>query len=351
MQKLKRTTLQVADDIDITRNSNSLGRSSHEDVSIWKNCLSREFPVISSKTVGGETVYKIGEPHSGYYMTSRLELGSLDKKSQIYDADGNLRADLQTRNQIGNGKCTLYYKTGERYFDGNLSQGYRNGLGIEYNKNGTIIFKGFFQNGCRNFHITNRMDRSNYWNERDDTGNLVSVCRKDESGKNDGICYFYLNGDIKYISRWEHGVEVEILHTFEGGIMKSYKFKKLIYEGKYLKKSDFEYIQQENVTIIKPDNQELPRKNTRDDGSKWKIWKWDHADWMVCLSFFFVFSAIVTVIVIITGPYFLIVYLFYFMLIFWVLVAIISIFIMIIRKIIELLKKYSILFIITTRLQ
>ena len=309
MQKLKRTTLQVADDIDITRNSNSLGRSSHEDVSIWKNCLSREFPVISSETVGGETVYKIGEPHSGYYMTSRLELGSLDKKSQIYDADGNLRADLQTRNQIGNGKCTLYYKT------------------------------------------TNRMDRSNYWNERDDTGNLVSVCRKDESGENDGICYFYLNGDIKYISRWEHGVEVEILHTFEGGIMKSYKFKKLIYEGKYLKISDFEYIQQENVTIIKLDNQELPRKNTRDDGSKWKKWKWDYSDWIVCLSFFSFFLVIVTVISAFTGSSFLTAFLYYFMLIFCVLVAIISIFIIIISKIIKLLKKYSILFIITTRLQ
>ena len=197
-------------------------------------------------------------------MISQKESGSFVENTHMYDANNHLVAIFQIEKKVICGKCTLLYKTGELYFSGYLSQGYRNGLGIEYNKNGTIIFKGFFQNGCRNFHITNRMDRSNYWNERDDTGNLVSVCRKDESGENDGICYFYSNGNIKHISRWKHGKEVEILHTFEGEIMKSFNNNKLVYYGEYLKESDFEYIPQENQMTTRHDRSESE--------SKWK-WK------------------------------------------------------------------------------
>ena len=199
-------------------------------------------------------------------MISQKESGSFVENTHMYDANNHLVAIFQIEKKVICGKCTLLYKTGELYFSGYLSQGYRNGLGIEYNKNGTIIFKGFFQNGCRNFHITNRIDRSNYWNERDDTGNLVSVCRKDESGENDGICYFYSNGNIKHISRWKHGKEVEILHTFEGEIMKSFNNNKLVYYGEYLKESDFEYIPQENQMTTRHDRSESESE------SKWK-WK------------------------------------------------------------------------------
>ena len=244
-------------DIYIIPTANSPVKGSNEDVSIWKNCISIEFPVISSEIVEGTTFYKIGEPHLGYSMVSRLEDGLLGEEAHIYDTGGNLVADLQIQDRIGNGRCRLYYGTGELYFSGYLSQGYRNGLGLEYNKNGTVVFKGFFQNGCRNFHITNRMDRREYWNERDDSGNLVSVCRKDESGENDGVCYFYWNGNIKYISRWEHGEEVEMLHNFEGEIMKSYINNKLVYFGKYLKQSDFDYIQQEDQMTTHLKNSEL----------------------------------------------------------------------------------------------
>lgn len=258
----KGSQVRIDVQVDNQESSSVSNRHAVEDVSFWNNCISREFPITQKNVINNKAVCQVGKPHLGCYILSSAENESLDGEAHIYSSDGKLMADLFFVQGEANGRCTLYYKSGEQYFVGNLAQGYRNGVGLEYSKDGTIIYDGFYKNGRRDFHITNRTDRPDYWNERDEFGSLVAICQKDDIGVNHGICYFFSKGCIEKISRWEHGKEIETLHVFEGDIMKSYINRELVYSGKYLKKSEFEYIPDKRI-LVAGQNQEGPGQKDR----------------------------------------------------------------------------------------
>ena len=136
----------------------------------------------------------------------------------------------------------MYYRSGEIYFSGFLLEGYRNGPGVEYRKDGSVIYEGFYKNGRQAPNIKQRSDGSNYWDEKDEYGEMVSMFQIDDIGLYDGICYLYFNGEISKISRWEHGKEMEILKKFDGLTMQMFENGKEVFSGRYYRKSVFEYV-------------------------------------------------------------------------------------------------------------
>ena len=239
----------------------SLGvENSKEDLSIWNNCICSEFPIINKTIMKKQAICEVGSPHLGYTIKASVKNGLLEGNATIEDPSGITVARLTYEKGIENGKCTLYYKSGKVYFEGYFQNGYRSGIGKEFSEEGDVIYDGFYRNGIREAHIVKRNDRCEYWNEFDDLRRLVSVCSKDDLGRNDGICYFYSNGEISYISRWNHGEEKEILHVFEGDTMTSYKKGKVVYEGKYTKKSDFEFCPYIPVQSVQHDSESKERK-------------------------------------------------------------------------------------------
>ena len=136
----------------------------------------------------------------------------------------------------------MYYRSGEIYFSGFLLEGYRNGPGVEYRKDGSVIYEGFYKNGRRAPNIKQRSDGSNYWDEKNKYGEMVSMFQIDDIGLYHGICYIYFNGEISKISRWEHGKEMEILKKFDGLTMQMYENGKETFSGRYYRKSVFEYV-------------------------------------------------------------------------------------------------------------
>ena len=199
----------------------------------------------------------------------------LEGDATIEDPSGTIVARLTYEKGIENGKCTLFYKSGKVYFVGYFQNGYRSGIGKEFSEEGVVMYDGFYRNGIRESQIVKRSDHCEYWNEFDDLGRLVSVCGKDDLGRNHGICYFYSNGEISYISGWNHGEEKEILHEFEGDRMRSYEKGKVVYEGKYTKRSDFEfcpYIPVQSVQYLEKsrekEKERKKRKSTREKCEK-----------------------------------------------------------------------------------
>ena len=245
----------------------SLGvENSKEDLSIWNNCICSEFPIINKTIIKKQAICEVGSPHLGYTLKASVKNDLLEGNATIEDPSGITVARLTYEKGIENGKCTLYYKSGKVYFKGYFQNGYRSGIGKEFSEEGIVIYDGFYRNGIREAHIVKRRDRCEYWNEFDDLRRLVSVCSKDDLGRNDGICYFYLNGKISYISRWNHGEEKEILHEFEGDRMIAYKRGKVVYEGKDTKKSDFEfcpYIPVQSVQHIEKPKERKKQKERR----------------------------------------------------------------------------------------
>ena len=228
--------------IDQVMNPGIVNNNGYLEMDIWKNSISSEFPIVHMKIDNKKATCMIGQPHLGFTIESFVINTRLNGKARILDQSGNIWAEYQYIEGRETGVCKLYYRSGKLFYYGYLINGFRNGKGTEYDETGKIIFDGFFKDGSRNPVFLRRWDHENYWNEVDDNGTLVSICQKDDLGQNYGICYFFNDGVINHISKWKNGKEAEMLYMFEGAIMVKYKKGKEKYRGKYMRKSDFEYI-------------------------------------------------------------------------------------------------------------
>ena len=212
-------------------------------IEIWSNCISNEFPIFNMIIDDEIATCDIAQPHDGCIMIAMVdEDDKLDGEAKIFDPDNNVLAVFYYEKGEATGQCKLYYQSGELYFDGYLKNGYRTGVGTEYDSDGIVIFSGLYKDGLRINNIQRNKSKRHYWNEVDNKGNIISICKKDRMGLNDGTCYFFADKEITKISEWKNGKEVNILHTFARGEMTSYYHGQIIYKGPYARISQYRYI-------------------------------------------------------------------------------------------------------------
>lgn len=223
--------------------------TSVEDTINLYNCISDEFPIIDITINKGIATCKIGNPRNGYTIVTSTKGDKLNGEATIFTPDNIRIATFTYEEDEATGKCIFYYRSGKPLFQGYLKNGYRDGFGVEYNKEGRIASRGFFKDGHNNPLITRSAEDSNLWYERDQFGNLISICHKDENGLNHGNCFFYNHGKLSYISVWEHDKEIETTHTFNENTLTTYKDGKIVYQGNYVMKSEFEFIPKERIQI------------------------------------------------------------------------------------------------------
>ena len=227
-------------------NKETVERSSFE-TDIWNHCISSEFPIIGMDTEDEIATCEIGQPHFGFTMKTMIDDEEddediiLDGEAKIYDPSGQLCAKFYYEKGEATGECKLYYESGELYFNGYLENGYRSGRGLEYSEDGEVIFDGFYKNGKRNPKIQRNKKKRKYWDEIDDTGKILRVCKKNYKGLNYGTCYTFKNGNIQSISIWKDGIEMGIWYEFDGKTMRIYEYGRTVYAGRYKKISDFKY--------------------------------------------------------------------------------------------------------------
>ena len=111
------------------------------------------------------------------------------------------------------GECVLNNYDGVKFFEGYLEKGYREGK--EYDENSEFVFEGFYKHG-KKLKMEPMEEMKGYWKEMNEENEVISICKKNEEGKNDGICYFYSNGDLDKVSEWKNGKEFNVLKRFEG---------------------------------------------------------------------------------------------------------------------------------------
>ena len=88
--------------------------------------------------------------------------------------------------------------------------------------------EGFYINGVM-LNMTRLSEMTGYWKEYDNENNLISICKRNENGQYEGICYFYEDNRLIKISKWENGKEVSM-----NGYFKFYdEPHKTWYEGGY----------------------------------------------------------------------------------------------------------------------
>ena len=173
----------------------------------WLHNVSNQFPINCSDTKNGEVSVDVDVPHKGYVIQTKLVNGKPNGVSRILNERSIKIASLVFVDGVASGPCTLNDDEGRTFFKGYFENGYRKGKGKEYDEDGNVIFEGFFEQGKR-MNIVRMKEMKGYWKEMNDDNEVISICKKDEEGKNDGICYFYLNGNIDRISKWKNGKEI-----------------------------------------------------------------------------------------------------------------------------------------------
>ena len=249
-------------------------KPSVEDTINLDNCISDEFPIIDIDINQRVATCKIGYPRNGYTILTSTKKNKLDGEATIYTPDNIRIATFTYKEDEATGKCIFYYRSGKPLFQGYLKNGYRDGFGVEYNEEGGIAFSGFFKDGYQNPFITRSEEDSNLWYERDQFGNLISICNKDENGRNHGKCFFYDHGELSYISVWEHGKEIETTHIFDGNTLTIYKDGKIDYQGNYVMTSEFEFYLKPSLEI---DYYHFSHLSQQDIGREFSITKDDYS--------------------------------------------------------------------------
>ena len=250
-------------------------KPSVEDTINLDNCISDEFPIIDIDINQRVATCKIGYPRNGYIIVTSTKKSKLDGEATIFTPDNIRIATFTYKEDEATGKCIFYYRSGKPLFQGYLKNGYRDGFGVEYNEEGRIAFSGFFKDGHINPLITRSEENPNLWYERDQFGNLISICNKDENGRNHGKCFFYDHGELSYISVWEHDKEIETTHIFDGNTLTIYKDGNVVFKGYYVMTSEFEFIQipqrenPDHMSYLAHEKSETKIFSTDEDNSKY----------------------------------------------------------------------------------
>ena len=206
----------------------------------WKYNLNNQFPIIEGQIKNGKVTLNVDSPHKGYLIESVMKNGKMNGKGSIFNQDHIKIASLVFVDGIANGLCKLYDENGMLFFEGCFVNGYREGKGKEFDEKGNVIYEGLFKEGKRmNMMIMKEM--KGYWKEMNDDNEVISICEKNDKFENDGICYFYVNGEIDKVSEWKNGEELNVLKRFEGNKMIEFVNGVKRYEGEYRDSIKYNY--------------------------------------------------------------------------------------------------------------
>ena len=238
--------------------------SSEKRGECWLHNVSNQFPINCSDTKNGEVSVDVDVPHKGYVIQTKLVNGKPNGVSRILNKENIKIASLVFVDGVASGPCTLNDDEGRTFFKGYFENGYRKGKGKEYDENGNVIFEGFFEQGKR-MNIVEMKEMKGYWKEMNEKNEIVSICQKDEEGRNEGICYFYANGKIDRISEWKNGEEIsdsgyckifdEPSHVFFEGYFENGKRegkgKEVDLNGKVVFEGFYEHGNKLNIVVVK----------------------------------------------------------------------------------------------------
>lgn len=224
----KNSSLEIAL-IEVANNSGAVYQA---DIDTWKHCIYDQFPTSNIQYKEGKVEVTVGVPHSGYTIETSLLNDNFNGTSIIRTPGNVVFAKFEYVNGKATGACELNYEDGKLFFRGSLQDGYREGVGTEYDRNGNVIFNGNFSKGVRGTRTTKV---GSYIVESDATGNLVSAYKENKEGLKHGMCFYYLNGNVTRGEEWEKGEMKRIVKEFNGNTMIEYDKKgNKVYEGGFV---------------------------------------------------------------------------------------------------------------------
>ena len=237
-------------EIEPLRHSNDIIQHNQVDVEMWNYCISNQFPIsIVEKSDGQNVILMTGHPHQGYTIQTQMRDGKLNGDATIMSPGKITIAIFQYVDNEITGECELYYDSGELFFEGSLKNGFREGFGIEYDKNGNELFIGWFEKGNRK-HRWERINGDNkYWAEMDENGKVKSIYQMIERKGKGGFNNSFFTIRLYQGNMLSKNKELSLRYRFENENMIEYKNGVKCFEGtydiskekKYVRKNGKEY--------------------------------------------------------------------------------------------------------------
>ena len=201
---------------------------------MWSYCISNQFPISSvEKSDGKNVILMTGHPHQGYTIQTQMRDGKLNGVATIKSPDNNTVAKYHYKDNEISGECVLFYDSGELFFDGSLENGYREGFGIEYDKNGSELFIGSFENGNRKNRWEKMDEDERYWKEIDRNDNVVAIYKMSERNRKERDLESNISRKVNQGKVSVKNSEISLICHFENGNMTEYKYHIKCFEGAY----------------------------------------------------------------------------------------------------------------------
>ena len=112
----------------------------------WEYNVSEQFPIKSVNETNGPVTIEVDKPHEGCIIRTSLKNSKMEGESYIYSNDNVLMAKLTFVDGVATGPCSIY-NNGYLFFSGYFENGYREGRGKEYDKDGKLVSDGYYSKG------------------------------------------------------------------------------------------------------------------------------------------------------------------------------------------------------------
>ena len=123
-------------------------------------------------------------------------------------------------------------------FKGNVNDGKETGVFTEYDKEGKIIWMGYYMDGYQYITMTKSTKMPGYYEEKSRAGDLMGVSHYDETKLiRDGLSYEYKNGKVHRVCMYSNGSFVRVVMEMSGPTLTEYDDNgKKVYEGGYCRR-------------------------------------------------------------------------------------------------------------------
>ena len=221
-------------EIEPLHHSDDIIQHNQVDVEMWNYCISNQFPITSiEKSDGQKVIMMTGHPHQGYIIQTQMKDGKLNGNATIKSPDNITIAKFKYFENEITGECELFYDSGDLFFEGSLENGYREGFGIEYDKNGRELFIGSFEKGNRKKRCERIYGDEGYWREVDKNGNLISIHKMNKRKWKGGNNISFYTRNLYHGNVLEKNSNNSLNYHFYNGNMIEYKNGVKCYEGTF----------------------------------------------------------------------------------------------------------------------
>ena len=183
--------------------------------------------------LNGKCTIHYGGMYSDMCLQVNLRDGKKEGEGLILRKNGTPYMSLQFIHDSIEGEVKRFDEFNSVILKGNVKDGKETGVFTEYDKEGKIIWMGYYMDGYQYITMTKFTKMPGYYEEKSRAGDLMGVSHYDETKLiRDGLSYEYKNGKVHRVCMYSNGSFVRVVMEMSGPTLTEYDDNgKKKYEG------------------------------------------------------------------------------------------------------------------------